>query len=434
MAWHCRVEKIQAFLDGELDDRQRQECEAHLAGCEYCARLMRRLGAVSDAVAAAGPAEPPADLRESIFEAVAQAGPVPELSCESATAMSSAYLDGELPKSDRDALEAHLFACPSCYRAFKRMEMGAEALRAEPPAPVPADLHRRVVAAVERERRAVGVLPVFPRWRTAVGIAAGLAAAAAVIAALVLPRAGQPEPSGSSVGSVAVLPEAAETVAARVEEETDNGGQSSRPGGMTVPIQEPARSHERPHRPVVARHVTRDVHAESAEEARVPDVAPPATESVAEEPAETGVPAEDVAPVVTPVEPMLARVEGTASVAPVGELEGGSPEPAAVSEPATTAPAMPGPVAEPVLAALPEAVRPTPAVGSPREVVAELTPTTRAAPPAGATLMPLRQGDEVVYEAPARDNGDRYAELAAKMKEPERARRWLDADIGLEFW
>ena len=390
MAWHCRVENIQAFLDGELDDRQRQECEAHLAGCEYCARLMRRLGAVSDAVAAAGPAEPPADLRESIFEAVAQAGPVPELSCESATAMSSAYLDGELPKSDRDALEAHLFACPSCYRAFKRMEMGAEALRAEPPAPVPADLHRRVVAAVERERRAVGVLPVFPRWRTAVGIAAGLAAAAAVIAALVLPRAGQPEPSGSSVGSVAVLPEAAETVAARVEEETDNGGQSSRPGGMTVPIQEPARSHERPHRPVVARHVPRDVHAESAEEARVPDVAPPATESVAE-------------------------------------------EPAGVLEPATTAPAVPGPVAEPVLAALPETARPTPAVDSPPEAVAEPTPTTRAVPPAGATLTPLRRGDRRVADLPAPDPEQRCAAETAKLNASLRPSRRLAYQPGVSF-
>ena len=433
MAWHCRVENIQAFLDGELDDRQRQECEAHLAGCEYCARLMRRLGAVSDAVAAAGPAEPPADLRESIFEAVAQAGPVPELSCESATAMSSAYLDGELPKSDRDALEAHLFACPSCYRAFKRMEMGAEALRAEPPAPVPADLHRRVVAAVERERRAVGVLPVFPRWRTAVGIAAGLAAAAAVIAALVLPRAGQPEPSGSSVGSVAVLPEAAETVAARVEEETDNGGQSSRPGGMTVPIQEPARSDERPHRPVVARHVTRDVHAESAEEARVPDVAPPATESVAEEPAEREVPAEDAAPVVTPVEPMLARAERSASVAPVGELEGGSPEPAGVLEPATTAPAVPGPVAEPVLAALPETARPTPAVDSPPEAVAEPTPTTRAVPAAGATVTWLRRGDRPAADLPAPDPEQRCAAETAKLNASLRPSRRLAYQPGVSF-
>jgi len=229
---------------------------------------------------------------------------------------------------------------------------------------------------------------------------------------------------------VAALPAAAETVAARVEEETDNGGQSPQ---VTVPIQEPARSHERPPRSVIAPAVTPDVRAESGEEARVPDGTPPAAASVAEEPAETEVPAEDVAPVVTPVEPMLARVEGTASVVPVGELEGGSREPAAISEPATTAPAVPGPVTEPLLAALPATARPTPAAESVPEAVAEPTPTTRVAAAPDVELTPLRQGDEVVYDAPARDPEQRCAAETAKLNASLRASRRLASQSGVSF-
>ena len=89
---------------------------------------MQRLASISGALGSAGAASPPAGLREHILEAVAQADPVPELPCERALEMSSAYLDGELRELEREALEAHLFACPDCYRAFKQMEAAAEAL------------------------------------------------------------------------------------------------------------------------------------------------------------------------------------------------------------------------------------------------------------------------------------------------------------------
>jgi len=199
MAWHCDVEEIQALLDGELDDAQRQECEAHLTKCESCAGLMDRLAAIRDTLAAVGAASPPPHLRELILEAVAEAEPVPELSCERAIEIASSYLDGELLGQERQVLEAHLFVCPSCYRAFKRMEAAVDILRVEALASAPPGLYRRLVASVEREsqRRRTPVLGIsgpLPPWRTAIGLAAGLAAAAAIVAAVVLPRGEGPQP------------------------------------------------------------------------------------------------------------------------------------------------------------------------------------------------------------------------------------------------
>ena len=60
----------------------------------------------------------------------------------------SEYLDGELPPSDREALEAHVKRCAECARALE--ELGAVRARARglTPAPVPASLWPSIETAI----------------------------------------------------------------------------------------------------------------------------------------------------------------------------------------------------------------------------------------------------------------------------------------------
>lgn len=425
MAWHCKVEDIQAFLDGELDDRRRQECESHLAGCEYCARLMRRLGGVSGALAAVGAASAPPDLRERILEAVAEAEPVAELSCERAAEMASAYLDGELTDPERDLLEAHLFACPSCYRAFKPTEAIVESLRYELPARAPRGLYRRVVAAVERERqREAGGVP--PRWRVVVGVAAGLAAAAAIVGAVFVSGGKEREAVQPAARVVAEAPAVTETPASAPMAHT---GES--PAEAEVAVAEVAGS--RPSAVVTRARESRVATARAEGEradATADEGAPP------EEEAAPPVPAPDEpAEAVPPAEPpMLARADETDTVAPVAEVADAGPGSPADLAPVTTPPARPGPVEEPVVVAVPGAVGPGEEASTPHEAAPRAGPSTRIALAAADEdeFGVRRRGYTQVYK-PEGDNSEAYAKAAARLREDVRASRWPGAEPGIAF-
>lgn len=66
---------ISALLDGELDEREKTELSAHIAGCGRCTALAAAFAASSGALAE-GLEEPPADLRGAIMEKVEAAAKV----------------------------------------------------------------------------------------------------------------------------------------------------------------------------------------------------------------------------------------------------------------------------------------------------------------------------------------------------------------------
>ena len=166
MSWHPDVTDIQALIDGELDAQARRGVEAHLQGCATCGATAARLREISGALHAIPRTEAPADLHERILCTVASAPRVVEPACAECAEMASAYVDGELIGADRNAFEAHVFACPKCYATLKHTERAAELLRAIPRRRVPEELFERITAAV-----AAGMPPPCaspgaesPRW------------------------------------------------------------------------------------------------------------------------------------------------------------------------------------------------------------------------------------------------------------------------------
>lgn len=67
---------ISAMLDGELDERERAELSAHIAGCERCAALAAAFAASSGALAEEELEEPPAGLHDAVMEKVGAAAKV----------------------------------------------------------------------------------------------------------------------------------------------------------------------------------------------------------------------------------------------------------------------------------------------------------------------------------------------------------------------
>ncbi len=68
-----------------------------------------------------------------------------------------AYLDGELPRVDADAVHAHIRTCPGCARAWREHEAVWKSLSAElTPSPPPSlwpSIHARLAPAVSRRMR-----------------------------------------------------------------------------------------------------------------------------------------------------------------------------------------------------------------------------------------------------------------------------------------
>lgn len=177
MAWHPDAEELQSLIDGELDPLARPSIEAHVQSCRRCAERVRRLRQVSDVLGAIPRPAAPSGLEAAITAAVANAAPVREITCAECLELASQYIDHELSGGEREALEAHLFACEECFAAFKQMERTSSVLRDTPRQPAPAGLHRRISVAVAADARRQSVFA----WRRVMGGLAGLAAAAALL-------------------------------------------------------------------------------------------------------------------------------------------------------------------------------------------------------------------------------------------------------------
>ena len=157
---------------------------AHLAGCDLCAARVAELERLC--LLMRGRRVAPAEgLRERIMELCGTAIPVRRLSCREAQELASAYIDDELNELERETLEAHLFACESCFAAYVRTRTACEALRAVPAAPTRDDLKERILAAVAADaadaEAVIGYiappLPQYAPWRR---VAASVAAIAAI--------------------------------------------------------------------------------------------------------------------------------------------------------------------------------------------------------------------------------------------------------------
>jgi anti-sigma factor RsiW len=114
------------------------------------------------------------------------------LECRTARRGMGPYRDGELPPAERLALEAHLAACPDCSASLADAQTlgGLLRLRAEALAEdLPPGFSARVLAALPVE--SPGLLAAWLRfWRARLPLVVGLLAAAAAVAAVLVPLIG----------------------------------------------------------------------------------------------------------------------------------------------------------------------------------------------------------------------------------------------------
>ena len=355
---------------------------------------------IQSVLAAIGREEAPSALRERIAIACSEAEPIAEIGCYECLQHASAYLDDELPVSERDAFEAHVFMCASCYAAFKRMERTAEVLRETPAAAAPAGLHQRIIAAIGRESR-VEPHPAFT-WRRAAAVLGGLAAAAALLAAVFVPNGNDGAPS-----SAPVIAEAPAEVATTSEEPVVAA--PAEPDQTTMVADAAVTAPERP--------ATR-VSPRTAAETRVGSVptafAPePAPERVAPAP-ERVTPTPQPAAVERTTTPSPGRTTPTprAIERPVPAPVDATPTPAPVTEP-TIAEERPTPA--PVGGRTPVSTPPAPAHESaPRETAIAAIPTA----PQPVSAAPVAAAPAVAERAPAPGNDRDAVRLAVVPRQP----------------
>lgn len=384
----------------------RRGVETHLRNCATCAAEAERLRQVAEAVGAVPRASAPAGLRARIVSAVAAAARVVEPACAECAEMASAYIDGELEGADRDAFEAHVFACSECFAMLKGLERPAELLRATPRRAAPADLYERITAAVAAEHEAAARFT----WRRALSVAAGLAAAAAITAALLLPGDHAPNPSVMPPPVVAQTPtQTPGTGPAAAAAPTSEAPEVAETAVAVAPVVEPAAPRGRPVSARTPRSAenTRPVRAASrvAPAARSPEEthlveAPPVAES-----APSVVDDEPGQPVLTPMPPASTTVEPRPAPEPVASppvLAEASPAPEPAAPAAEPAPVLP---VEPTVALAPRTSGPQPrsegSVTTPVSPAPEPVSTagSRSDEPVRIAVVPRRQGARTLYRA-----------------------------------
>ena len=96
----CREleERLEALLDGELDEGERRRCARHLELCPGCRDLAEPLAAVA----------PPEDLLEAVLASTSGSP------CGRAESLLCGWLDDELDEVDRALLGAHANSCSDC--------------------------------------------------------------------------------------------------------------------------------------------------------------------------------------------------------------------------------------------------------------------------------------------------------------------------------
>ncbi|MFW5866362.1 MAG: zf-HC2 domain-containing protein [Armatimonadota bacterium] len=368
-------------------------------------------GEVQKILGAVGRAEPPAGLQQRIISACRDAEPVEAIGCDDCLELASAYLDDELHGARRGAFEAHVFACESCYFAFKQMERTADVLREVPPAAVPPDLHERITAAVERDRREREPASAF-NWRRTAQVLGGLAAAAALLAAVFVPRGGDATaptapvvaeaPLEVGIDSVDDAASATESVETDADEaaETPEAGPAEEPVVATAPsVREPARTRASSSRSAGTR-TTRP----EPEPARATAPAP-RPETAREEAMSAPAPPTRPEPTTPP------RARSSAGETPQPERTVTEPEPAPVAAEDRPAPS-PRPARVPEVTPDPPARDP-----QPRESVIAATPRPDPEPaPAGASV-PAPQ-PVATSSAPKPHDGQERERLAVVPRQP----------------
>jgi predicted anti-sigma-YlaC factor YlaD len=108
------IDRLEGFLDGNLDSAGRRAVEEHLLDCARCRELAEMFRQDREGLAV----EPPPDLAEAILRTTSGA------TCASAHPRLCDHADGLLGEVDRELVGAHLDSCPDCAglaRALARL-------------------------------------------------------------------------------------------------------------------------------------------------------------------------------------------------------------------------------------------------------------------------------------------------------------------------
>ncbi len=189
----------------------------------------------------------------------------------------SPYLDGELPKDARAAVEAHLAACAPCRSLLQDFRALAAANLREAPPPVPAELAGRIRRAIESQEGSGGAPRRWSLWSYRLGLAA--AASVVLIVGLWIlrpapvPPVGVPAPPTMASNSAGEMPpppaETGVAPAPRPNETPESLGPLGDLGGGTESKKEP------PPPPSASQRRSTDRGRRLQQEA-VPRTAPPA--------------------------------------------------------------------------------------------------------------------------------------------------------------
>lgn len=88
---HLEIERLNEYLDGDLDPRDRRIVESHLSGCESCRRGLDELSALVRAAGELPPVEPPDRIWESIAASLRERAPLSQPAAPAASWRKALY-------------------------------------------------------------------------------------------------------------------------------------------------------------------------------------------------------------------------------------------------------------------------------------------------------------------------------------------------------
>jgi hypothetical protein len=111
-----------------------------------------------------------------------------------------AYVENELPATERGALAAHVAACPACAQSVRLLESGRDALRAAPLLELPEATRREVLRGLPERRERFDFLAPFRHGlgRAAPALVALVLVAGVVALATQVDRGGDDDESGDA--------------------------------------------------------------------------------------------------------------------------------------------------------------------------------------------------------------------------------------------
>ena len=138
--------------------------------------------------------------------------------CEGQREAIGALVDGELEGAERAALEAHLAGCNGCRRELEELRGLAAAFAALTPVEPPPDFEARFWARIAREGDAAPGLAARLRRLFSPGglVAAGIAAAAALLLFLNVPRTHAPTHDSAAPAPIAKADAAVDNTDVRI--------------------------------------------------------------------------------------------------------------------------------------------------------------------------------------------------------------------------